>query len=181
MKAAWMALGLMVACVSFAQTPKGGGTANISPSEESKPNKQAWQSRYPTNDDPLPIVVVQPQSDAARAAKREHDGEQFNKDYLDSQIRLAVASEKQATAARASTVITFIGTLVAALALCFLYRTYRETRNAADAARDQADISRDDFNVGQDGKDGHVGFFRTYDPSSETFKARDDDPDYEYN
>jgi hypothetical protein len=128
MKAAWMALAVMVACGSWAQAPKSSGTARKSPPAKSHTADTAHAGQYPTNDAPLPVTVLPSPEDATGAANREKKADEFNRNYLDTQVRLAKASEKQANAAIAAAVIVFFDFFIAAFALWFLRGTYLATR-----------------------------------------------------
>jgi hypothetical protein len=125
---------LAIESASWAQSPKGSGAPDISPAEKSESKEPKRQSYRPTNNDPLPVAVIQSATDASHAVERERNGDKFNKDYLDSQFLLAVASKKQANAAIASAVIALGGTIVAGFGLCFLMKTYRETKITARAS-----------------------------------------------
>jgi hypothetical protein len=127
MKAAWIAVGLMVAYASGAQTPIGSGTTHEAPLARSKLTETA-HNQYVPSDSPLPVTVVSSPNEAANASIRENKTDQFNADYLKSQIRLAVAAERQANAARVAAVLVILDFVVAAFALWFLRGTYLAAR-----------------------------------------------------
>jgi hypothetical protein len=131
---AWIALAVMIACWSRAQTPGGGGTAGNGPSKTSNISEKADGGQYPTKDSPLPVSIIPSPEDATHEASREAAANKFNHDYLDSQIRLAVAAEKQSNAAWTAAVVVAIEAIIAIFALCFLMKTYMESRITARAA-----------------------------------------------
>jgi hypothetical protein len=139
MRTAWIALAMILASVSSADAPKGGGTAERGPPVEINIANETRKDEYPTKDAPLPVTVLQSAEDAKSAAESERRTREYEKSYLDTQVRLVNYS-------RTALCVSGIGALIAFLALVFLWRTYRETRNAAVAARDQVTISREEFN-----------------------------------
>jgi hypothetical protein len=145
MKAAWIALAMMVAGASWADSPKSSGTANKCPTVEAKCSNQAQESQYPTKDAPLPVTVLQSVDDTKRTAERDRNTQEYRSRDLDAKIRLADDSKRQTRIAIATTLIAAVGTVIAAFALVFLRKTFRETKNAADAARDQVELSRQEF------------------------------------
>lgn len=138
MRIAWIAFLLMIACVSWAQAPNGGGTPGHRPSKTCHVSQQTKECQYSTKDSPFPVTVLPTPEDAAHTTGREQTADQFNKNYLGSQIRLAVASEKQASAAFAAAVIVGIETAITFVALWLLWKTFRETRRTANAAMQSA-------------------------------------------
>jgi hypothetical protein len=138
MRIAWIALGILIAHGSLAESPKSSGTAESRPPIEINIANQARPEQYPTKDAPLPVTILQSPEDTQRAAERERRADQNEKTYLDTQIGLVKF-------ARATVFISGIGALIAVAALIFLIKTFRETRNAAVAARDQVNINREEF------------------------------------
>jgi hypothetical protein len=125
---------MLAACYSLAQAQESNGASDKSPSKGQQIPNKTKAAQYPTKDSPLPVIVLPSPEDAKHAASRERTADKFNGDYLDSQIRLAKASEKQAIAAVAAAVVVGVETVIAGFALCFLMRTYRETKLTARAS-----------------------------------------------
>jgi hypothetical protein len=138
MRMAWIAMTMMVACGSWAQSPKSSGATERRPPVEINIANQARPEQYPTKDAPLPVTILQSAEEAKRATESERSTREYEKSYLNTQVAL--------TKYACETIfITGIGVLIALGALIFLIRTFRETRRAADAARDQVEVSRDEF------------------------------------
>lgn len=89
---------------------------------------------YPTSNDPLPVAVVQSQADASHGVSREEILDKFNTDYLETQKRMVAASESQVLIARLLRGVAILDLFLAALALCLLLKTYKETRRTALAS-----------------------------------------------
>ena len=89
---------------------------------------------YPTSYEPLPVTVAQSQEDASHSVRREEVLDKFNSDYLETQRRMAAASEKQVSIARFVGEAALLDLVLAAIALCLLMKTYKETRRTAIAS-----------------------------------------------
>jgi len=103
-------------------------------------SNQAGQDQNPTKDAPPAATLLGSAEDSTSAAERERRADENEKANLDAQ-----ESVESNTLAMAW--IIGVGALIAtiALALIFLWRGFRETRRAADTARDQANLSREEF------------------------------------
>jgi len=149
-KQPWIALALLSACASWAQSSSNSGAAASGPPKQSHVAKQARDSHYPTKDAPLPVTVLQSKGDAEHEEAREKTAdEQFIKN-LGSQLRVANASEKQARAALTAAIIVGVETVIAGVALFFLMKTYGETRRTAKAALLSARTARHGVKVARE-------------------------------
>lgn len=152
MRLAWIALALTFVCTSWAQTPKVKGTAHNGPLTDSQPNNQTRERDYPTKDARFSVTVLQSSGDAERSRKLEDDAKEYNDNNLNTQRRMAAASEKQVTAGLIVAGLAGVEILVTAFGLIFLRRTYIETKataeasiNAANSAREQVVLAREEF------------------------------------
>ena len=138
--APFVVLSALFACSSGAAD---NATSGNSPHKTSQPaNDEGSERQYPTKDSPLYVTPLQTPEDAAHTAQRERaTDEQFEK-YLDTQVRVVQASEKQARAAWTAALILLIETIIAGFALYFLRKTYGETRRTAFASMSTARASR---------------------------------------
>jgi hypothetical protein len=75
------------------------------------------------------------EEDVSHRASREAVTDKFNKDYLDTQLRIAEATEQQARTARRAAIWLGVDAVIAGGALMFLIGTYRATRRQADLAQ----------------------------------------------
>jgi hypothetical protein len=139
MKGAWLALAILFVCPSWAQSPKLSQTSGErSPKEAQIPQKADSGQRRAENPRPSG-TALQSVTSASLAAG------QFDSQNLQAQVRIAEATREEAHAAWAAADVMGAETVIAALALIFLVRTYRETKRTADAAMETARTAHREF------------------------------------
>jgi hypothetical protein len=79
MRAVRISLAMMVACSSWAKSPKSSGAPHDGPSAKTKSTKTTRASQYLTRDPPLPVTILISPDDAATVAKRQNEADQFNR------------------------------------------------------------------------------------------------------
>src|ERR1700730_16241059 len=93
--------------------------------------ESSGRNTSPHADCTLPVTVIRSAEDQARDEQRNRATDQLNQDSLAIQKALLRVSDRQLATAIASVIVSALGTGVAAWALLFLIRTYRETRRTA--------------------------------------------------
>jgi hypothetical protein len=139
MKGAWLALVILFVCPSWAQSQNASDTPRGSSPKESQIQQKTDSIQRPAKT-PQSSGSALPSLENASGASG-----QFDKQNLQTQVRIAEATREEAHAAWAAAGVMGVETVIAALALFFLVRTYRETKRTADAAMETARTAHREF------------------------------------
>ena len=105
-------------------------------SAESQGNNNAGANKYPTENAPLSVRVIQSPDDSARNAAREAEASEHERKDLDAQIAQAQAAKEQVITSWCVVALTLLGS-------GFLFFTLYETRRTAKAAIESAKAAMD--------------------------------------
>ena len=124
MKRAWIALAF--ALWPVAQAQESNGATDKAPAVTEQTQHKAGQHQYPTVDTPFPVLITKSKEEQRRDAERENKADENQDKYIGTQTSIADAAIQQVRVTRAAVCVALLDTVVAALALWFLFLTWRE-------------------------------------------------------
>jgi hypothetical protein len=135
-----IALGLTLASAS-ARSPNQPRVSPPRPAVKEQPARATDTKAYPTENAPLPVRIIEGESDTKHTQAREAKSDQHDAEDLQTQKRAADAAEKQIFPAWLGAILTFFGTLLIVWSLREARRANVIAQNAIAQSERHASIS----------------------------------------